>query len=82
MNAARESGNVAAYRRFALAQERLANLARGARLPAFMLSPPPVFPVKPAGQPVRVLAFGDFGQGTEEQKKTAAAMLADHRARL
>ena len=28
MNAAREAGNVAAYRRFALAQERLANLDR------------------------------------------------------
>ncbi|MBI3695291.1 MAG: metallophosphoesterase [Acidobacteria bacterium] len=81
MKAARESGNQGDYRRFAQAQERIANLARGARLPAFMLAPPPAFSVKPAGQPVRVLAFGDYGQGTEAQKLTAAAMLAYHRAR-
>ena len=59
--------------------ERSVALARGARLPSFFQTPPPVFSVKPPNQPIRVLAFGDFGQGTPGQQLTAHAMLRFHR---
>jgi len=50
------------------------------RLPDFAYAPPPVFQVKPAGQFVRVLGFGDFGDdSTTAQVKTAAAMRSYHR---
>jgi hypothetical protein len=39
----------------------------------------PVFSLKPAGQTVRVVAFGDFGRGRPEQKQVANAILAEHR---
>jgi tartrate-resistant acid phosphatase type 5 len=49
------------------------------RLPEFAYTPPPLFQVKPAGQFVRVLAFGDFAWGSgDAQSKTAAAMRAYH----
>jgi tartrate-resistant acid phosphatase type 5 len=46
------------------------------RLPLFAYDPPPLFSVVPAGNPVRVLAFGDFGTGSDGQIKAAAAMRA------
>jgi tartrate-resistant acid phosphatase type 5 len=50
------------------------------RLPGFAYTPPLMFRVKPAGQPVRVLAFGDFAYGPGGgQSKTAAAMRTYHR---
>jgi predicted phosphodiesterase len=51
------------------------SLADEIMLPGFLRKPPPVFSVKPADQPIRVLAFGDFGTGSEAQKATAAAMV-------
>ena len=48
-------------------------------LPSFMRVPPPLFSVVPAGKPIRVLAFGDFGTGSVAQKQTAAAMVAYHK---
>jgi tartrate-resistant acid phosphatase type 5 len=49
------------------------------RLPEFAYAPPPLFRVKPSGQLVRVLAFGDFAWGSgDAQSKTAAAMRAYH----
>ena len=56
-------------------------LERGSALPSFMRAPPPAFTLAPAGRAVRVVAFGDFGQGTEAQKSVAEAMLREHRAR-
>ena len=47
-------------------------------LPAFLRTPPPVFPVKPSDAPVRVLAFGDFGNGSPEQKAVASTIAAYH----
>jgi tartrate-resistant acid phosphatase type 5 len=41
-------------------------------------SPPQAFLVT-ARSSIRVLAFGDFGEGNEPQKQTAAAMVAYHR---
>src|ERR1044072_1818111 len=60
-------------------QERWISLVRGTMLPAFLRKPPELFSLKPENQPIRVLAFGDFGTGSEQQKQTAAAMLAVHR---
>jgi tartrate-resistant acid phosphatase type 5 len=60
-------------------QERWISLERGTMLPAFLRVPPPVFSVKAADKPVRVLAFGDFGNGSEAQKTLAQTMLSYHR---
>lgn len=65
-------------RRLAQEQERWISLANGTMLPGFLRVPPPVFSVKPNDQPVRLLAFGDFGTGTDQQKEVAAAMLKYH----
>ena len=42
---------------------------------------PGLFSLKAAGQPIRVLAFGDFGDGSLGQREVAAAMLRYHRQR-
>ena len=42
---------------------------------------PGMFSLKTAGQPIRVLAFGDFGDGGQGQRDVAAAMLQYHRQR-
>ena len=60
------------------AQERWISLERGSMLPAFMRTPPPVFSAKPADGPVRVLAFGDFGNGSGEQKMVAQTIGTYH----
>jgi tartrate-resistant acid phosphatase type 5 len=39
---------------------------------------PGLFSLKAAGEPIRVLAFGDFGDGGQGQKEVAAAMLQYH----
>ncbi|MGH9768409.1 MAG: metallophosphoesterase, partial [Blastocatellia bacterium] len=76
---ARASGNEAELRRLGQEQERWISLVRGTMLPSFLRTPPPLFSLKESGQPVRVLAFGDFGNGSEGQKQVAAAMLKTHR---
>jgi tartrate-resistant acid phosphatase type 5 len=45
------------------------------RLPFFLRVPPPVFSVTPADKPIRVLAFGDFGSGSDAQKQLAQTMV-------
>jgi len=60
------------------AEDRAINLDRGLMLPTFLRRSPPVFDKKVHGLPVRVLAFGDFGTGSKEQKATAAAMRRYH----
>ena len=42
---------------------------------------PGVFSLKAPDQPIRVLAFGDFGDGSQSQKEVAASMLQYHRQR-
>ncbi|MEZ2346068.1 metallophosphoesterase [Terriglobus sp. RCC_193] len=44
-------------------------------LPTFLRTPPPVFAVAPEGKSIRVLAFGDFGNGSPAQKQLAATMI-------
>jgi hypothetical protein len=46
-----------------------------------MRAAPPAFALKPAGRTVRAVVFGDYGQGTDAQRRVAAAMLKEHRAR-
>jgi len=55
--------------------ERLILFSKGAMLPGFMRRVPPVFSAGTVGRTVRVLAFGDFGSGDENQRTNAAAML-------
>jgi tartrate-resistant acid phosphatase type 5 len=74
---AKTAGPGAALEALANEQQRWTNLERGVMLPAFMQEPPPVFAVTPADRPIRVLAFGDFGNGQEPQKNLAAT-LADY----
>ncbi len=60
-------------------QKLLQQTRYGIALPSFMRVPPPSFSAVPAGKPIRVLAFGDFGTGSAAQKQTAAAMVAYHK---
>lgn len=76
---ARASGNAEDFKKLADEQERWISLVRGTMLPSFMRTPPPIFSLKKADEPVRILAFGDFGTGSEPQKQTAAAMVKYHR---
>src|SRR5262249_31013453 len=76
---ARAAGDEADLRQLAPEHERWISLVRGTMLPAFLRAAPPVFAVKTEGQPIRVLAFGDFGNGSNEQRQVAAAMLTFHR---
>jgi tartrate-resistant acid phosphatase type 5 len=73
--AARESGDTKALGVLAAADERWIMAERGASLPGFMRRVPAVFPVKPPGQPIRVVGMGDFGTGTESQREVAAAIV-------
>ena len=60
--------------------ERWISLVRGTMLPSFYASTATrVFALKAEDKSVRVLAFGDFGTGTENQKQVAAAMLGFHK---
>lgn len=71
----------AALERLVREQERWTSLVRGAMLPTFLQVPPPAFAIKPGGRTIRVLAFGDFGDGSEAQRLVATAMMQYHRRR-
>jgi hypothetical protein len=79
ITAAKSSADAETLERLAREQERWLNLERGTMLPAFLSSPPPVFRVKVEDAPVRVLAFGDFGNGSAAQKGTADTIATYHR---
>ena len=76
---ARSQGDDKDFRLLANEQERWISLVRGTMLPSFMRTPPPLFSLKETDKTVRVLAFGDFGNGSIGQKQTAEAMLGYHR---
>ncbi len=59
-------------------EERFLYLTRGVILPAWLRTPPPLFSAHP-GAAVHVLAFGDYGDGGEDQQRVAGAMLKYHR---
>ena len=77
---ARSKGDDAGLRLLGEEDERWISLVRGTMLPSFMRVPPPLFSLKAEDKPIRVLAFGDYGTGSVDQKKTAAAMLGYHKA--
>jgi hypothetical protein len=64
--------------RLAAAHDHWAVVSRGALLPGFLREPPPVFAALPAGRPIRVVAFGDFGTGGPLQMRTADAIQREH----
>jgi tartrate-resistant acid phosphatase type 5 len=76
--AARHANDVKGLERLELLEQRYINLRRGTMLPRFLQTPPPVFTVDVPHEMVRVLAFGDWGTGSETQTKTAAAMQRYH----
>jgi hypothetical protein len=75
----RKTGTAETIGRLVREQERWTTIVRGGLLPTFLQTPPPVFAVAPPQQPVRVLAFGDFGDGSKAQQLVATAMLRYHR---
>lgn len=78
MGEVRATGDQPQLKLLAAEQERWASIVRGGLLPTFMQQPPAIFSAAPAGAPIRVLAFGDFGTGTPAQRDVAAAMMAYH----
>lgn len=74
LDLARRAHDDAGFERLAAEQERWTSVVLGTMLPSFMRVPPPCFAVKPDRQPIRFLAFGDFGAGTPAQRQAAAAM--------
>lgn len=73
--AARQSGDAKALQVLAAADERWELVERGASLPAYLRKPPALFSVKPADQPIRIVALGDFGSGLQGQRDVAAAIV-------
>ncbi len=75
---AQKAGDMATVRALAPEQERWLTQRGGTALPGFLRTPPPVFAAgtRVAGsRSIRVLAFGDFGNGSPDQKRAAAAMM-------
>jgi len=62
-------------------EHRWQTLTRGTMLPTFLQKPPALFTVPTKRRTVRVVAFGDFGTGTPEQRDVAQAIQRLHRRR-
>jgi hypothetical protein len=75
---AEEARDADAVRRLREEDERWISLVHGSTLPAFLRRPPEEFAVRPAGSAIRVVAFGDFGDGSEGQRATAGAIGREH----
>src|SRR3569623_56840 len=80
LSTAMKGGDADAKKQLGEAEERWYSLVNGISLPGFLRIPPPVFSVKPSDEPIRVLAFGDYGTGTAAQTSTAKAMVAYHQS--
>jgi len=77
--AARARNDADAVQRLLLEDEKWITIELGSNLPGFLRRPPAPFSVVPADRAIHVLAFGDFGNGSAEQKQTAVAMQSAHR---
>jgi hypothetical protein len=75
---AKREGDTAGAARLSQEDERWISLVHGTMLPSFLRRPPEPFAVPTAGRGVRVVAFGDFGDGSPSQRATAAAIRAEH----
>lgn len=60
--------------RLADAEERWYSLVGGQILPDFLRKTPPVFQVASSAKFIRAIAIGDFGDGSEQQKRVGEAM--------
>ena len=80
VSAAIASKDEAALTRLLDEQERWLSLERGTMLPAFVRAPVPAFTVTPVDRPVRVVAFGDFGTGSDAQKDLGKTLAAYHQS--
>lgn len=78
---AKQAGDPGRLEQLREEQDRWFSLERGNAFPSFMRTAPPVFTVTPSDRTVRVLAFGDFGNGSIAQKTLAATIGTYHRAR-
>jgi hypothetical protein len=75
-----EPANGAERARLAELHDRLVTTAAGGMLPGFLRRAPPRFEVLPEKRrAIRVVAFGDFGTGSEDQVRTARALARFHR---
>jgi tartrate-resistant acid phosphatase type 5 len=74
LQARERSGTANEINMLAEEDERWMTLERGAMLPSFLRRTPPVFTARATGSAIRVLAFGDFGSGDENQRANAGAM--------
>lgn len=79
VDAAVKSNDADAREKLGAEEEVWFSLNEKIMLPAFLTRPPEVFSVKPSNQTIRVLAFGDFGSGSDAQKQLAQAMLQYHK---
>src|SRR5262249_27210170 len=75
---ARREGDAAGAARLAQEDERWISLVHGTMLPAFLRLAPPPLTVHTASRGARVVAFGDFGDGSPSQRSTAAAIRTEH----
>lgn len=75
LNLALQNGDANSIQTLGQEEELSYSLTNQIMLPTFLRVPPPVFSVKAADQPIRVLAFGDFGTGSPAQIRTAQAMV-------
>jgi len=74
---AKKNGSAEDVARLVDEEERWISLVRGTMLPSFLRQPGSLT-VKPAGGAIRVVAFGDFGDGSPSQRTTAAAIRKEH----
>jgi hypothetical protein len=70
-----------ARQKLAREDERWVSLVRGTMLPSFLQDPPPVFAAGSPADSIRVLAFGDYGNGSKNQREVANAMKRYHRGK-
>lgn len=81
LTAAGATADAAMLERLRNEQERWVSLERGTMLPAFLRTPPPVFAATPADRPVRIVAFGDFGTGSDAQAALGKTLATYHATR-
>jgi hypothetical protein len=75
---ARRDPSSEATRELFAEEERWISLVRGTMLPSFLRQPPGDFSVPTQGKTLRIVVFGDFGDGSESQRLTAEAIRKQH----
>lgn len=76
---ARSSGDPAAMKRFSQLEQQWVPLLNGSSFPPFLYQPPASFAVKPEDASIRFVAFGDFGNSSEDEKAVAAEISKMHK---